>query len=218
MLNHIGVRGTKPAYGIPRDEASRASLEEKLRAAGVKSAAPLVVFCGGGKAATQCWPLERYAAVLARLASETGWEVLGLGTAEENESYRARMLPKFPALRLKRTPLTVPEMFEVFRIARLYIGNDTGPMHVSAAVGCPVAVVMSARNPPGVWDPDVEPRLMIRHRTACEGCFLNECLVEHHRCMDDITVEQVIDQLILFVESLPKQRAVDSTCVELPAF
>lgn len=203
ILNGIGICGTKPAYDIPTDTLSSASLDEKLHSAGVSPSRPLIVFCGGGKAPTQCWPLDRYAVVLARLAAETDCEVLGLGSQTETENYRVRVLPIFAALRISPIPFTVPEMFELCRRATVYLGNDTGPMHVSAAVGCPVAVVMSARNAPGMWDPDIEPRLVIRRRTECEDCFLTECIAEQHRCMTEITVEQVAAEIIPFIKSLP---------------
>lgn len=216
MLNSVGICGTKPAYDIPTDTASRKSVDEKLRAAGVNPARRLIVFCGGGKAATQCWPLDRYAAVLARLAAETDWEILGLGSSQEVENYRTRVLPRFAALRISPMPFTVPEIFELCRRAAVYFGNDTGPMHVSASVGCPVAVVMSARNAPGMWDPDVEPRLVVRRRTECEDCFLTECIVEQHRCMAEITVEQVAAEVIPFIKSLPGHTAERCLLVEGP--
>ncbi|MFN7931627.1 MAG: glycosyltransferase family 9 protein, partial [Blastocatellia bacterium] len=171
LLNGMGVPGAKPAYEIAPDVGSRATMERKLQAAGIAPAQPFVLFCGGGKAPTQCWPLERYGAVLTELAQATQYEIVGLGSPHEVAQYRAHILPQFPALRLFTEPLTLTEMFELSRRAVLYVGNDTGPMHVAASVGCPVAVVMSARNAPGSWDPDVEPHLVIRHRTDCEDCF-----------------------------------------------
>src|ERR1700722_12748188 len=64
MLHSIGVRGAKPAYEIPVDAASRESVKAKLRAVGVDAKLPFLIFCGGGKDATQRWPMERYGAVL----------------------------------------------------------------------------------------------------------------------------------------------------------
>ena len=202
ILNCVGVSGDKPPYDIPTEAARRTSLDKKLRSVGINPAQPFIVFCGGGKAATQRWPLDRYGAVLARLATETNSEILGLGTPQEVENFRRRVLPVFPDLRLLQNSLTMPELFELFRLAAVYFGNDTGPMHVAAAVGCPVAVVMSARNAPGMWDPDVEPRLIVRHRTECEDCFLNDCIVEQHRCMAEITVERVAAEVISFIKFL----------------
>lgn len=207
LLNGMGVQGAKPSYDIVSDPASRLSMEQKLRAAGVAPAQPFVIFCGGGKAPTQCWPMERYADVLVELARATGYEVVGLGSPHEVAQYRTHVLPQFPALRLFSDPLTITEIFELCRRAVLYVGNDTGPMHVAASVGCPVAVVMSARNAPGSWDPDVAPHLVVRHRTECEDCFLVECKTQQHRCMTEISAQQVLADLLPFVQTLPPERA-----------
>ena len=201
LLDTIGIIGEKPNYLIPVDSAARIALEKKLKAAGITTDLPFLVFCGGGKASTQCWPLDRYAVVLRNVAMEMGIQIVGVGTPEETVRYRTEILPVFRELRLLQESLTVPEMFELFRLAYGYLGNDTGPMHVAAALGRPVAVVMSSRNSPGSWDPDTPRRLVIRHRTECEDCFLVDCIVERHRCMTAIPVERVINEALPFLKS-----------------
>ena len=202
MLHGFGMSGEKPPYGIPIDEQARAAVERRLATVGVDVRRPFLIFCGGGKAATQCWPLERYAGVLRPVSETLAWPVVGLGGPRELFAYRALVLPKVPRLHLLPEAFSLAEVFEILRMAAAYLGNDTGPMHAAASVECPVAVVMSARNAPGTWDPDVEPRLIVRHRTDCEDCFLQECTEQQHRCMMDISVERVIAELMPFLHSL----------------
>ena len=206
LLRSIGVHGHKPAYDIPVDAASHASVMAKLQAVGVNAEQPFLIFCGGGKEMTQRWPLERYATVLQRVAAEIKWPIVGLGSPAELSNYRLSVIPRFPDLRLPKESLTVPEIFELCRLGAAWFGNDTGPMHVAAAVGCPVAAVLSARNSPGTWDPDFERHIIFRHRTECENCFLNECIVEKHRCMTAITEDSVVAGLLPFLASLPDRK------------
>ena len=201
LLFEMGIKGDKPGYDIPINPLARASVIAKLAAARVDVNKPLLVFCGGGKAPTQHWELERYAQVLAAVESSLQLSVVGLGNQSELARYKTCIAPHFPGLRLL-DQLDLSEMFELFRLATAYFGNDTGPMHAAAALGCPVAAVISARNPPGSWDPDVEPRLIFRHRTECENCFLVECSLESHRCMSSITPAQVIAGLEPFLANL----------------
>ncbi len=204
MLAGMGIVGVKPAYAIPVDAADRATVCEKLQAMGVDPARPFLVFSGGGKTPAQQWPLERYAQVLAGLAQEFSLPVVALGTASERDQYRVGLLPGYPALKIPGSAFSLGELFEVCRLAALYLGNDTGTMHVAAAVGCQVAAVISARNPPGAWDPDLpaSARLVFRHRTFCENCFLNACEVEGFRCLLSITAEDVLAELLPFIRNI----------------
>jgi ADP-heptose:LPS heptosyltransferase len=210
VLNDEGIEGTKPEYAIPLDQPSLSALWQKAAALGIDLEQPYLVFCGGGKTPTQRWPMERYAAVLKQLHAKLHIPMIGIGGTEDLEIYHAQIRPLFPALAILNDPLPIMELAELLRFATLYFGNDTGPMHLAAAVGCPVAAVISARNKPGRWDPDIEPRLIIRHRVPCEGCRLYECVREGHRCMAAITVEQVAEQLQPFVCSLLEPHRLQS--------
>ena len=201
MLRATGIRGKKPDYIVPMDFGTRTRVREKLTQLGVSENTPYLVFCGGGKAPTQRWSPARYANVLNTVTERLRLPVIAVGSTAESADYEREISPLFPDLRLPGA-LFIGEVFELLRGALAYFGNDTGPMHVAAAVGCPVAAVVSARNPPGAWDPDVEPRLVFRHRTECEDCFLNHCVTEHHRCMTGITEETVLAGLIPFLEKL----------------
>lgn len=201
MLHSVGVRGPKPAYDLPVDTASRDSVKAKLHSAGMNAGLPYLIFCGGGKELTQLWSLVRYAHVLNAAADRLPISIVAIGSLTERRSYQEQMLPLFPGLRFPDA-LSLLELFELSRGALAYLGNDTGPMHVAASVGCPVAAVISSRNSPGTWDPDVEPRIVFRHRTECEDCFLRECVVERHRCMTGITEEMVLSGLLPFLGSL----------------
>ena len=128
----------------------------------------------------------------------------GFGHRRGNGAVSCWRPPRLPRLENGESPFSIGELFEVCRLAALYLGNDTGTMHVAAAVDCPAAAVISARNPPGAWDPDLpaSARLVFRHRTFCENCFLNACEVEGFRCMLSITVEDVVAELLPFVRKI----------------
>ena len=202
LLNAEGVSGEKPDYAFPVNEDAISSLDTKMQGVGIEKESGYIVFCGGGKAPTQRWPLDRYAAVLERLSLESGLPVMGIGGASDLEAYERQIKPRFAGMRVLNEPLPMNELAALLRRAVCYIGNDTGPMHLAAAVGCPVIAIISARNRLGQWDPDVEPRLLIRYRTECEGCWLRECNQHQHLCMNAITVDEVVTQAVPFVKKL----------------
>lgn len=209
MLRRCGLAGAKPAYDISTSSTYSGQTQELLRRAGIEPDLPFLVFCGGGKAASQRWPMKRYASVLSAIRPRLLQPVVAIGSAAECAEYRRLMHPNDVLVLDPVSSCAV--LFEILRLAWAYFGNDTGVMHVAAAMSCPVAAVISARNFPGSWDPDVEPSRIFRHRLPCEGCFVQECVTQQHRCMAEIGVEEVIEGLQSFFVAVDEVWSVRRT-------
>jgi heptosyltransferase III len=74
----------------------------------------------------------------------------------------------------------------------LFIGNDTGTMHMAAAVGLPCVAIFSSRERPGLWYPPGEGHRVFRSAIDCEGCGLVECIELGNECLKRISVEEVL--------------------------
>ena len=71
--------------------------------------------------------------------------------------------------------LTLVELCALLAMSCLYIGNDTGPMHIAAAVGTPTVSIFSARDFTEQWYPSGEHHVVIREDVPCSPCFKEEC-------------------------------------------
>ncbi|MEY5010071.1 MAG: hypothetical protein RLZZ253_1210 [Verrucomicrobiota bacterium] len=185
-------------YGFPVDSLASGRVSEWMAVRWQDRR--VVVFCGGGKTPSQRWSLHRYGELLREFVGRHGVFVVGVGTAREREQAVPEVLERVPGMEWIPAGWSVLEMLELMRGADLYVGNDTGPMHVAAAMGCPVFAVVSARNVAGAWDPDVEPRCVLRLQMECEGCFLEECRFPGQPCLDGIGLEYARHELQGFVE------------------
>jgi len=76
--------------------------------------------------------------------------------------------------------------------ASVYLGHDSGPIHLAAAAGVPCVGIYSARNPAGTWFPYGNRHRVILHDVPCAGCKLSECTVYAKRCITSITVAEVL--------------------------
>jgi ADP-heptose:LPS heptosyltransferase len=200
MLKSFGLQGEKPAYAFPFRPEARKSVSKKLSHIGIDLDGSFIAFCGGGKSSVQQWSLDSYARVFEEVARIFDVPIVALGNNAEQARYKSiSVIPNFHVL---NDLLSLPEMIELLRSSACYVGNDTGPMHVSSAVNTPVAVIMSARDQRGCWYPDVEPQLVIRRDVPCQGCLLRECIEKKHVCMTGITPEAVNAQLIRFLRPL----------------
>jgi len=87
--------------------------------------------------------------------------------------------------------LTPRESAACFARAKLFLGLDSGPMHLAAAVGTPCVAIFAARNIPRVWFPHGDQHRVIYHEVDCMGCGLETCIVQKKKCLMSITVDEV---------------------------
>lgn len=86
--------------------------------------------------------------------------------------------------------------------AFLFIGHDSGPMHLAAAVGTPCVAIFSGRSLPGRWFPLGEGHEVLYRRVECAGCELDECIVEQKRCIRGISVDQMVAAVLRQVKRM----------------
>jgi heptosyltransferase-3 len=88
----------------------------------------------------------------------------------------------------------------VMREAVIYLGHDTGPMHLAAAMRVPCVGVFSARNPPGIWFPWGEGHKIVYHSVPCMGCKLEVCITNAKRCITSISPDEVFNAAVDVLE------------------
>jgi len=136
------------------------------------------------------WPAENFAEVARRVASEVDAHWLLLGGPGDVEIARA-IQSKLTGISTINVAgkTTLLELCELLRCCRLMLTNDTGPMHIGAAVGIPVVAIFGSTSPE-LTGP-LGPKTTVLHQTVeCNPCFLRECPIDF-RCMHLISVEQV---------------------------
>ena len=154
----------------------------------------------GTKCDVNDWGLDNWAELVGRLADLRGPDqLIVLGSADEfapSETLRARWSGRFENFCGR---LSVRQSAAVLSEARLFIGHDSGPMHLAAAVDIPVVGIFSARNPPGVWFPLTEKSHIHYSHIECMGCGRMRCEDRQKECIRRITVEQVYDSCLAHV-------------------
>lgn len=144
---------------------------------------------GAAYGSAKCWPVERYAALADRLIAEFGADVILFGSAEEREvAAKIAAAMKRPAVQLAGKT-RIADLPPLFASCDLFIGNDSGAMHVAAAVGLPVVAIFGPTDPEGTA-PVTPRRTLVQQRVACSPCFLRHCPIDH-RCMTRVEVDAV---------------------------
>lgn len=173
--------------------------EEREKAAAVLVAAqgrPILAVSVGTKVQAKDWGRENWRELLTRLGRELPEHALALAGAESESEASAYAAARWregsagPVINLCGR-LTPRESAAAFAQAQLFLGHDSGPMHLAAAVQTPCVAIFAARNIPRVWFPYGGRHRVLYHRTECWGCNLETCLVERKRCLTAISVEEV---------------------------
>lgn len=173
---------------IPR--TAREAAETVLRKAGARNGAwRCAIAPGASYGAAKCWPAERFASLADRLISECDADVIFFGTAGEKEM-SARILSSMKSRAISLVGETsMRELAALFSACSIFIGNDSGAMHVAAAAGLPVIAIFGSTDPEGTR-PMTPQFTLIREPVSCSPCFLRQCPVDH-RCMTRIAVDSV---------------------------
>lgn len=169
-------------------------------ALGALATEPLIAVSVGTKVQSKDWGRENWRALLASLATLYPHYGLALsGAPEESEASEFaaegwRQAGGGPVVNLCGR-LTPRESAAAFRRAQIFIGHDSGPMHLAATVQTPCVAIFAARNKPRMWFPYGPRHRVIYHKTECWGCGLETCIVEKKRCLTSITVDEVVEQV-----------------------
>lgn len=161
---------------------------------------PLIAMSVGTKVQSKDWGRDNWRTLLAKLAVlYPGYGLALSGAPEESEASEFagdgwRQAGGGPIVNLCGK-LTPRESAAAFRRARLFVGHDSGPMHLAAAVQTPCVAIFAARNKPRVWYPYGSQHRVLYHRTECWGCGLETCIEENKRCLTSITPDEVVDQV-----------------------
>jgi len=150
----------------------------------------------GTKADTKDWGKRNWDLLCDRWSQKYPAQGLALvGSADEyGTSDKIARNWKGPRLNLCGR-LTPRETAAVLEKAVLFVGHDSGPMHLAAAVGLPCVAIFSARNKPGEWYPFGNRHRILYHQTTCYGCNLVVCKKFDKMCIRSIRVEDVCEAL-----------------------
>lgn len=150
----------------------------------------------GAQIALKDWGEERWQELFSLLAASYAEEgVAFIGSAEERERAQ-RMQETWPGPSLNLCGSLNPrESAVLISQASFFLGHDSGPMHLAAAVQTPVVAIFTAREKPGVWFPYAKGPQVLYHQTECFGCRLTQCVKERRRCLSSITPTEVFSAI-----------------------
>lgn len=191
LLRAVGADAKEPVFDLPISKSDRDVVGNALEHAGVPEGGRLLAVGPGSRMPAKIWPLERFREVGRRLIEEySDIHLIVLGGADD--SWRGDDLCGAWGGRSHNLAgrLSIYGSAAVLEGCAAYVGNDSGSMHLAAAVGTPCVALFSARDYPGQWEPYGSGHTIFRHETECAGCMVDICPFGN-RCINLISVDDV---------------------------
>jgi heptosyltransferase II len=192
LLRPLGITPLPAAPRLFVSDSEEERMTQRLMEAGIQATERLIgINPGSTYGSAKRWLPERFAQAADRMVEQFGGRVVIVGAAGEEalgQAIAEKMLSK-PVVLSGRT--SIRELMSIIKRCRLFITNDTGPMHIAAAFGVPVVAIFGSTDF-RTTSPFGETHQIVRQPVECSPCLLRECPIDH-RCMTGVTVEHVYE-------------------------
>ncbi len=184
----------EPARPTPQPllrTSSKAGTSALLARLGLDPGQPIACFCPGAEyGPAKRWP-PAYFAQLAHELAGRGMQVWLVGSGKDSEATRAIAAAAPGACVDLAGRTTLDEAVDLIGLAALVVTNDSGLMHVAAALGRPMVAIFGSSSPD--FTPPLSPRaVIVRHAVPCSPCFERVCPLGHFDCMNRLLPAQVL--------------------------
>jgi lipopolysaccharide heptosyltransferase II len=179
LVAHVGctTADRRLSLAIPAEACVRASA--LLDRSGVDRTRPWAVLHPGATAPSRRYPSEQFAEV-ARGLRDAGWQLVLTGKPEEEpDAAEVRRAAEDAVSLVGR--LDFAALAAVISMAPILVSNNTGPVHIAAAVGTPVVDLYALTNPQHT--PWAVPNRVLFHAVPCAPCYRSVCPEGHHNCL-----------------------------------
>ncbi|MFT5283991.1 MAG: lipopolysaccharide heptosyltransferase II [Planctomycetota bacterium] len=204
FVRYLQLEQAEPELLLPSEDAAEEWAQQIVDELG---AAPILINLGATKPANR-WVPGRFGELAVQAAERFERPVCLIGGPDDRALFQSdlKQIEGARSVRDLVGSTSLPELWALERRAALFVGLDTGPMHLAVAVGLPCVILFGAADHRRTG-PYGDRNRIIRLDLACSPCNKRECPLPRHDCMEDIEIEQVLsamsDQLAM---TLPESR------------
>lgn len=209
LVATVGCRTTKERMSLRVPEDAHHRVLEILAELGIDLKRPLVVIHPGATATSRRYPPEGFAQVARRLILDANFQVIFTGSESERDLVEGIQAEADTDSYSLVGCLNLAELAALIEIAHLLISNNTGPVHIAAALGTPVVDLYALTNPQHT--PWGVPNRVLFHDVPCKFCYKSICPEGHYHCLRLVTPDEVFRAACeLFSETTIPNREVST--------
>ncbi|MCM8766011.1 MAG: lipopolysaccharide heptosyltransferase II, partial [Candidatus Omnitrophica bacterium] len=191
LLHHLGIEPKDKTLFFPIDKEAEERVDLFFKKYGLDKK-DFIVIHPGASCPSKIWPLENFASVSDSLMRDFGFKVLIV--TDKKNSYLGQKVKNFMKYKPVLGEFSLKELAVVLKRAKLFISNDSGPVHIAVAVGTPVISIFGRKQPglsPRRWGPLGERDIVLHKDVGCLECFAHRCKIGF-KCLRAIIPEEVL--------------------------
>jgi heptosyltransferase-2 len=188
IVEEIGIINDGLDYGL--EDLKKVKIKNEPLEIAMAARERMLVIAPGGNRITNRWPSLRFEGIAKRWVDDGGYVVI-IGGGQDF-TLAEEIIKSIPVGAAKNLCgiTTLVESLELLRVCKIFLSNDSGPIHLAAAFKVPMVAIFSARDFPGKWFPIHEKSSILRISTNCSPCYLEVCN-RNNLCLSSISVDDV---------------------------
>ena len=187
----VAVKDREPELNIPENDMKY--IEEYLGEKGIKDDDSIVSIAPCALYQWKSWPPEKFARVAAVLAGNDNFVVVLVGSREDRTILDTIRSLSGPEIINSSGELTLNQVAALINRSVVFIGNDSGVMHITAAVKTPMIQLFGPGEPEKFGYRSDTNILLMKNNCPYHPCDQRRCKYQDHWCMDQISVEDVVE-------------------------
>jgi heptosyltransferase-2 len=202
ILRSLGIPiETKRTY-VPTNKQAEEKVAEILSDVGIASKDRFIIIHPSASCPSKRWPQKNFSQLIKLIYQQNPSLKVIIVTSEKEKHLADQLVDENDCIDF-RGLLNIPEFTALISSSKLFISNDSGPMHIAAALGIPVIAIFG-RNDPGLspqrWKPMGQNCFYFHKNAGCKKCLAHRCK-KNFACLNAVTPQEIADKIRLIILS-----------------
>ena len=194
VAEFLGAGTETPKFILGLKEEERTWAKEFLRKHKVSDEVGLIGLQVGASFPQKCWPIQRVAALAEKMSNFPNTRVILFGDQNDRERLKPGLAQVPPTVINTVGEISLRQLMALIDRCRLFVGADTGPLHLAVGLGLTVIALCGADDPQRTGPYGYSHRIHYK-KLSCSPCNKTPVCQNRYDCMESIEVDEVIDSV-----------------------
>ncbi len=195
VLRAVGIEAKDKVLYMPIKKEDEKVIDRFFMLNNLNEGNGVIAFHPGASCPSKRWSAYRFGRVADELIDKYKFKVVIIGGPQDVETVKQMHMAMLNTPIILSEEHSLGEVAALLKRCKIFISNDSGPVHIAVAVGTPVISIFGRSDPglsPKRWAPIGEKDIVIHKDVGCRECFAHKCEI-NFKCLEAITVGDVLN-------------------------